>query len=111
MTARSTTRSLVSVLLVLSLCAPALAIAARATDSATEFSALAVPSSAVLLTRVAAWHDHVRQRPSAPSLCPLAPLHGGDCHPISLAAAMERQAPVPLLTASPRTGRSPPSIS
>ena len=113
MTARFTTRPLMCVLLVLSLCAPILTIAAPAADRhrATEFRALAAPSSAVLLTRTGARHDHARQRPCTPSLFTLVPLHGGGSDRGRLAAAVKSHAPRSLWTAAPRTGRSPPTIS
>lgn len=85
------------VLLVLSLCAPVLALAA--------------PSSTVLVTRGGTLHDHACQRPSAPSLFTLIPLHGGESDPGRLAAAVEHHAPRSRWTAGPRTGRSPPTIS
>jgi hypothetical protein len=101
------------VLLVLSLCAPVLAIAAPAEDRnrATEFRGLAVPSSIVLVTRGGTLHEHARQRPSAPSLFTLIPLHGGESDPGRLAAVVEHHGPRSLWTAGPRTGRSPPTIS
>ncbi len=100
-------------LLVLSLCAPMLAIAAPATDidRATEFRALATPSSTVLLTRAGVRHDQARQRPSAPSLFTLVPVDGAASDPGRLIAASERRLQHCLWTAEPRTGRSPPSIS
>jgi hypothetical protein len=113
MTPRFTTRSLLCVLLLLSLCAPVLAIASPAADRdrATEFRALAAPSSAVLLTRAGARHDHARQRPSTLSVFTVVPLHSAASDPGRLAAAVERTAPRSLWTAEPRTGRSPPAIS
>ena len=113
MTARSKTRPLVCVLLVLSLCACMLAIAAPTADRAcaTEFRALAAPSSTVLLTRAGTRHDHARQAASAPSLFTLVPLHGGAFDAGRLAGAIERHEPRSRWTAGPRTGRSPPMIS
>jgi hypothetical protein len=113
MTPRFTTRSLLCALLVLSLCAPVLAIAAPAADRdrAAEFRALAAPSSSVLLTRAGTRDDHARQRPSTASVFTLLPLHGDASDPGRLAAAVERHAPRSLWTAEPRTGRSPPAIS
>ena len=113
MTATSKTRPLVCVLLVLSLCAPMLAIAAATADRdcATEFRALAAPSSTVLLTRAGVTHDHARQRPCAPSLFTLIPLYGGRSDSGGLAAALERRVPSSLWTGGTRTGRSPPAIS
>ena len=93
MTARSTTRPLVCVLLVLCLCALAPRDRRprwRNAIAPTEFRALAAPYSTVLLTRAGDPHDHARQRPSAPSLFTLVPLHGGDSDPGRLAAAVER---------------------
>jgi hypothetical protein len=113
MTARFTIRPLTCVLLVLSLCAPVLAIAAPAAnpDRATEFRALATPSLTLLLTRADARQDHARQRPSTPSLFTVVPLHGGASDRGRLAVAVERHAPRSLWIAGPRTGRSPPAIS
>jgi hypothetical protein len=113
MTPKSKTRSLACVLLALSLCAPILAIAAPPADRhcASEFRALAPPSSTVLLTRAGARHDHAGQRPSAPSLFTLIPLAGDASDPGRLAAAVERLLPRSLWTVAPRTGRSPPAIS
>jgi len=113
MSARSAIRTLTCVLLVFSLCAPALAIAGPAEDRdrATEFRSVAAPSSAVLVTRGGALQDHARQRPSAPSVFTLIPLHGGESDPGRLAVAVEHHAPLSFWNAGPRTGRSPPAIS
>jgi hypothetical protein len=113
MTARSTTRSLVCLLLVFALCAPVLAIAAPAEsrDRATELRGLAVPSSTVLMTRNGARHDHGRLRPSAPPVFTLVSLQGSVSDPGRLAAAVERYTPRPLWSPGPWTGRSPPTIS
>jgi hypothetical protein len=113
MTGSATTRRLVCVLLAVSLCAPILAVAAPAAadcDCAADFRALAAPSSTVLLTGAGA-RQHARQRPSAPSLFTLIPLHGGGSDPGRFAAGVERRSPRSLWTAGPRTGRSPPAIS
>ena len=109
---RFTTRSL-CVLLVLSLCAPAVALAAPTTDldREAEFRAVVAPSSTVLLTRAGARDDHARQRPSAPSVFTLVALHGGATDSGCLAGAVDRHAPQSLWIGGPRTGRSPPSIS
>jgi hypothetical protein len=113
MTASFTTRPLVCVLLVLSLCAQVLAFAAASADRdrASEFRALAAPSSTVLLSRDGARQDQARQRSSAPSLFTPVPLHGGASNSARLASTVERRAPLSLWTAGPRTGRSPPAIS
>ncbi len=113
MTARSKTQALGRVLLVLSLGAPTLAIAAPAADIdlAAEFRALAAPSSAVQLIRAVARHDYARQRPSVPSPFTRIPLDGTASNPGHLIAAAERRLPHSIWTAEPRTGRSPPAIS
>ena len=111
--ARRTIRPLLCVLLVLSLCAPVLGIAAPAADPnpATEFRALAAPSSAVLLARGGTWQDDARQRPSAPSILTLIPLHGGEFDSGFLAVPVECRAPRSVWTGGLRTGRSPPTVS
>src|ERR1043166_5443352 len=109
MTARSTTRPLVCVLLVLFLCVQVLAIAAPAgeRDGSAEFRGIAAPSSTALLRRGSTHNEDAAQRPSAPSLFPLVPRHGGACDPGRLARAVERHLPLSLWTAGPPTRRSP----
>ena len=111
MTARSITRPLVCLTLVLCLCASLLAITAPAPERerATELRALAEPYSAALLTRAADPHEHARQRPSTPSCFTLLPLQGATSDPGRLAAAVQLRCPCSLWTAGPRTGRSPPA--
>jgi hypothetical protein len=113
MTANSRTRPLLCVLLVLSLCAPMIAIAAPVMDrdGATQFSIVSTPSSFVLLTRAGALHDHARLRPSAPSLFTLVTLQVGALSATRFVEAVERRIPRSLWEAGPRTGRSPPAIS
>jgi hypothetical protein len=113
MTASSKARPLGAILLVLSLCAPMLANARPAADRdrATEFRALATPSSTVLLTCNGARYDHVRQRPSAPSLLTLLPVDSTDSDPGRLTGAGESRFLYSLWTEAPRTGRSPPWVS
>jgi hypothetical protein len=112
MTARSTTRPLVCVLLAISLCAPILAIAApaRNPDVVTELRAVA-PSSALVLARMGARYDQARHRSSAPSVFVLNPLQGAVSDSGRLGAATEGRLPRSLPPGGPRTGRSPPSIS
>ena len=113
MTANSRTRPLLCVLLVLSFCAPMLAVAAPVMDrdGATQFSVVSTQSSSVLLTRAGVSHDHARQRPSAPSLFTLVTLQGGAFDRGRFVQALERRIPRALWNAGPRTGRSPPAIS
>jgi len=113
MTSRVTARIFTCVLLVVSLLAPTLAIAASTAESscASEIRALAAPSSMVLLTRSGARHDQARQRPSAPSICALVSTGGTRRDPGQFAAAGERYLTPPVWIADTRTGRSPPSIS
>lgn len=101
------------VLAALSLCAPMLAIAAPAADAgrASEFRALAAPSSTALLSRAGVRHDHARQRASAPSLFTLVPLDRAASDRGCFRVAGEHRVPRSIWTAEARSGRSPPSIS
>ena len=111
MTAKSTTRPLVCLTLVLCLCASLLAIAVPAAERErpTELRALAEPYSAALLTRAADPHEHARHRPSAPSCFTQLPLQGAIPDPGRLATAVQVRCSCSLWTAGPRTGRSPPA--
>ncbi len=113
MTARSTARPLMCVLLVLSLGAPMVALTTTGADRAcaTEFRAFAAPPSTVLLVRAGAKFDQVRQRPSAPAPFTPVEFRYGGCNPGWLVAAIEPQFVRSVWTAGPRTGRSPPAIS
>jgi hypothetical protein len=113
MKASSKTRTLACVLLVLSLCAPMLAIGAPTADRdrTAEFRALAAPSSVVLLSRAGIRHDHARQRQSASSVFTLIPLHGDGFDPGRFAESADARTPRSLRTGGPLTGRSPPAIS
>ena len=113
MAPRFTARALVCFALVLSLWAPGFALSApeNGRDRATEVRDLAIPSSAVQLTRAGALHDYGRQRPSAPSLFTLLLQEVGQFDRGRLAAAGERDLPPCNWIAGPRTGRSPPVIS
>jgi len=111
MTARSTTRPLVCLTLVLCLCASLLAIAAPAAERErpTELRALAEPYSAALLTRAADPHKHAQQRPSTPSCFTPLPFQGATSDPGRLATAVQLPCSCSLWTAGPRTGHSPPA--
>jgi hypothetical protein len=100
MPARATTRLFVCLLLVFSLCAPIVAIAAPAAHAnrAAEFRALAAPAGS-------------HHRPATPSLFTVVPLHTATSDPGHRAATVELRAPRSIWTAQPRTGRSPPAIS
>jgi hypothetical protein len=112
MTSRFIIRPYVCALVVLSLCAPMVAVATPAVsrDRRTEYRALAAPSSIVLLTRADVRQDHPR-RPSTPVALIPVPLRGGEPDLVRLAAATKGYAPRCLFTAGPRTERSPPTIS
>ena len=111
MTANSTTRPLLCVLLILSFCAPMLAIAAPVMDRdvATHFSVVSTPSSSVLLKL--APRDHARRRQPAPSLFTLVTSEGRAFDRSGFVEALDRRLPRSLWKAGPRTGRSPPAIS
>jgi hypothetical protein len=113
MTAGHKIRPFACVLLVLSLCAPALSLAAPAArpDSAAEFRALAPPSSTLCLARAGVRQNQARQRSSAPSVFPLISQRAGVSDPGRLAAPVQYLIPTSLRSGGPRTGRSPPSIS
>jgi len=109
MIARSETRAFVCVLILLSLCAPILAIAARAAnrDRAIELRTLGPLSSTVLLTRAVAGYVHARHRPAAPTLFTIVPADTAS-DPGHLAAGVESRLTRSLWIAGSRTGRSPP---
>jgi hypothetical protein len=113
MAVRSKIRPLVCVLLAVSFCVPMLAMGAPAQNcgSASEFRALAAPSSTILLTRGGARHDLVRHRSSEHSLFAVIPLKGAGSDPGRRAAAIEGRVPHTVRNGGPRTGRSPPPIS
>ena len=111
MTRSFTSRPYVAALVILSFCAPIVAIAAPAVspDRPTEFRAVAAPPPIVLLARADTRQDHPR-RASAVLLISV-PLRGGKPNLVRLAAAAKRYAPRCLFTVGLRTGRSPPPIS
>src|SRR5690349_10930067 len=98
MTNRSALLPYACALVVLSLCAPMVAMAPPAVNghSPAGFRALAAPSSIVLLTRCHARQDH--PRPSTPFLLIAVPLGGREPDLVRLAAASKRFAPRRLFT-------------
>ena len=112
MTRTITIRRYMCTLVVLSLCAPMVAIAAPAvsSDHAAEFRGLAALPSIVLLARADGRQDHAR-RSSRPFFVILVPRCAGEPDLVRVAAGTRRYAPRWFFAAGPRTGRSPPAIS
>ena len=108
----STIRRCVCLLVALCLCAPMIAVAAPAVgrDVPTEFCTLAAPPANVLLARTGGRQDQSRKPASPFFLIPVLQ-RAGEPDLVQLAAATRQSAPLCLLTAGPRTGRSPPAIS
>jgi hypothetical protein len=105
-----TTRLVVCALLILSLCAPILAIAGPGAErnGESDVRALSALSQSALLTGAGARPDHARQRPVAPSVFILVPLHRADSDRGRLDAAIESVTRPSLWAAGPRTVRGPP---
>jgi hypothetical protein len=109
-TATSAARLFVTVMLIVFLGAPVLAMAAPAAerDRAVAFRTVRVPSPMVLMIRSRGFHDDALQRSWAPSLVAVIQFESAASGPGHLAGAVARWRARSLWIPAPIYGRSPP---